>query len=250
MERAVGADAFDGGAEGSPGVAPVVQAAAAVEAGGVVGVERGALALAEAVVVVAEAADDVRKERGAVHVVPAELAERHGVGRVAHEGCLVHVEADARHGGGDGCAGEVVFDEHAAEFAVAGVDVVRPFHRDAAGQRVDGLGHSQGAGLRQAELRRSGNRRRVRHDREEQVPARRGLPMRSPLSPPGGLVVGRDERELAPRAAVVVSGAEQGGVGLFEQDGVEPPRRVSEVEHRFRGVSWAFSSPPRRASGG
>ena len=62
----------------------------------------------------------------AVDGVAEYLAERYGVGCIAGEAALVDVDPHADDAAGNGATLDVVFDEDAAEFVVAVVDVVGP----------------------------------------------------------------------------------------------------------------------------
>ena len=95
----------------------------------------------QSVVVPAEAAEQGAKYLLAVQRSAAELTEGDGVGRRTAKDGLVDVQPDARHAARDGWPGEVVFDEHSADFPVADVHVVRPLHRDVVGVSGHGVGH-------------------------------------------------------------------------------------------------------------
>lgn len=104
----------------------------AVEEGGVALVQCVAREPCRGVLVqeLCEVCGDGMEQFLALHLAPEDLAERYGVGGIAEEGRLVHVEPYADDASGQAAPLDVVLDEDAAQLMVSVVNVVGPLDAD------------------------------------------------------------------------------------------------------------------------
>ena len=90
--------------------------------------------------------------------MPQHLAQRHRIWRVADEACLVDIYADAYVCTHNHAPENHVLKQHAADFAVIDVNVVRPLYPDSVAQGggqgvTDGTERRKGCRLGEVELR-------------------------------------------------------------------------------------------------
>ena len=92
---------------------------------------------------------------------------------------------------------EVMLDEDAHQFAIAGVDVVRPFDAGVDSAGAEGVDQRERHGLREQELLACGKERRTEHDRKEKVHPFGTRPCMSPLPASRRLPFGADHVAVA-----------------------------------------------------
>ena len=124
------------------------------------------------------------------HRVVQQLEERYGVGRITAKDALVHVDARPDDGAADDAATQVVLQQHAANLAVAHVDVVGPLDADAFHIGIERLSNGQRRNLRKQKLAVGFQEHGAQRNAEKQVVGRIGLPARTALPAPCRLKVG------------------------------------------------------------
>lgn len=132
-EETVAGDADELAQKLALGVTVAVPARAAVEEGGEVVLHLVVTPLLKRMNTLHEVVDKRFEDCFAADFVPHNLAQRDGRAATFCASCesvervLIHVDADAGDGGSDALARELMFEEHAADFSVADVDIVGPF---------------------------------------------------------------------------------------------------------------------------
>ena len=169
-EASVGQNRLDFRFKVAVGIAEAVApAVAAVEATEVGTMDGAFAAVQQAAVEAVEVPGDVSHELFSVEDAARDLAQGHGIWRVAFKDHLVDVEADPRDGGVDLWADERMLQEHAADLRVEPIDVVGPFHANAAHNLLQRLCHSQSLHLRKQELAAGADSVGVKADAEKQA---------------------------------------------------------------------------------
>ena len=144
-------------------------------------VQRFGPALLQSAVVVLKALEYFRQQRLAVHGMSHNLPQRNGVGRIAPEHGLVHVESHARNRVGYVRAAQIVFQQHSAQLPLLPIDVVGPFHADVRRQFRGRSRHRQCRGFRERKLPVGREEGGVEHHAEQQVLSLFRLPHRALL---------------------------------------------------------------------
>ena len=129
-------------------------------------------------------------------VAARNLAERHGVGRVAGEAPLVYVDARAQYHALQSATAYRRLDERSAELAVAVVDVVGPLQLHAVGIGIERPLQGQRFGHSQHKLVAYRHLHGAYLYREEQVLSLSVLPSVASLSASGGLVACCDHHHI------------------------------------------------------
>ena len=172
------------------------------------------------------------------HLFSVERAsrfERHrgGIGQCGIELRLVDVDADAGHRAGEPPACEVMLNEDTHQFAIAGVDVVRPFDAGIDSAGAEGVDQRERHGLREQELLACGKERRTEHDRKEKVHPFGTRPCMSPLPASRRLPFGADHVAVA--------------VTFFTREVVGRSRLRNMIDHgEIENLSVRSSARPKR----
>ena len=145
-------------------VAPAVAAVEATEVGAMDG---AFAAVQQSAVEAVEAPGDVSHELFSVENAARDLAQGHGIWRIAFKDHLIDVEADPRDGSVDLWTDERMLQEHAADLRVEPIDVVGPFYANAAHNLLQRLCHSQRLHLRKQKLAAGADGVGVKADAEE-----------------------------------------------------------------------------------
>ena len=194
----------DGSAKLALGVGKAMELALAIEMGEIGLVEFVAAVLLCQVELAREVFDDTLEHETALHLVAQQLSQGYGVemGRsVGREGGLIDVDTNAHDAVFKLLTLQVILDEHAANLLVATIDVVGPLDGHGHGGQLghdkvlDGLTHGKGYSLGKQEHALRGHVARVDKQTEQQVLARRRMPMVGAGAATCRLVFGRNERD-------------------------------------------------------
>ena len=179
----------------------------------------------------------------AVDGAPDDLPERNGIRRVALETFLIEIETDTDEGVGDLRPVEGVGQEHAANFAIAVIDVVGPLHADAFGVSIECVRHGQTGDFGKQKLLGGRDMPGAESETEGEVLGRRTFPHGVHLSVAAGLEIGRDELHFSVGEPIGVQEL-HGGSHLIEVAPMPMGRKFRRSDGRVHG-RWGHCAADR-----
>lgn len=158
------------------------------------------------------------------------MSERDRIGGIAAERLLVYIDAGSYDAILDASSYQGVLDEHAADFPVLPVDVVRPFDADVFGIAGQCFADRQCHGLGQDELPVGFHFAGMEEQAEQKVLTGFRFPRITGLSSSGSLEVSRGQNHVFRRNWTIMFQEIDGGACRVEPYPFEPWRIVQYVK--------------------
>ena len=175
-----------------------------------------------------------------------ELTEGYRVGGIAHKYPLVYVQANANDAVLDHAALQTILDEHATEFTIADIDIIRPLDGHLSGEiLLQGLTEGHRGDFRDTELTGGWQVLRMDKHREGEVHAPLRLPGVRATALPCSLVVRHDHTtSTSPLHQPVV-----GGIGLVDMNDLKFFVHVCKITKKIVTLQAEYgrSAKKRRA---